>query len=102
MIVLWPILKSLGFKHQGFEADKFIYQTQFDMIVDLTKNEDIKDSFPKKNQKLLDKSIKEGLEFRKASIDEIDIFANLSDITSKRNSISLRKGSYYKQNCRVI
>lgn len=89
--------EKLGFKHQGFEADKFIYQTQFDMIVDLTKNEDIKDSFPKKNQKLLDKSIKEGLEFRKASIDEIDIFANLSDITSKRNNISLRKGSYYKQ-----
>ena len=44
--------EKLGFKHQGFEADKFIYQTQFDMIVDLTKNEDIKDSFPKKNQKL--------------------------------------------------
>ena len=91
-------LEKYGFRHQGYDSEKFIYQMQHDMIVTFSDAElDCASYFSKKNQKFLQIAQKSGLKVLKASLDEMIHFAKLLDETSKRNGISLRDEVYYRQ-----
>lgn len=91
-------LLSLGYKHHGF--DIYLNARQARWCYRFTLDEDYeskKVKFSKSTRKNIDFCIKKGLMVREGSIKDLDVMAEIFEITSKRRDFFSRSLDYYQK-----
>ena len=88
------ILKSLGFKHHGYNLDMYkASQPRTQAIVYFDNEEPIK----KKLNYYLKNAIKRNVEIVRKKVDGAELFGELENKTAERKNISLRNTEYFKK-----
>ena len=88
------ILKSLGFKHHGYNLDMYkASQPRTQAIVYFDNDEPIK----KKLNYYLKNAIKRNVEIVRKKVDGAELFGELENKTAERKNISLRNTEYFKK-----
>lgn len=88
------ILKSLGFKHHGYNLDMYkASQPRTQAIVYFDNDEPIK----KKLNYYLKNAIKRNVEIVRKKVDGAKLFGELENKTAERKNISLRNTEYFKK-----
>lgn len=92
-------LTSLGFEHKGFEdglSKKYI-QPRMTMITKIDQpEEDLMQSFDKRNRSRVRNSLKRGTELVIGNRDDLKIFAKIMEETGERDNFLTRDVSYFE------
>lgn len=93
------VLEKSGFVHNGFLDGLQTYaQPRHHVITDISRDEkELMKSFQSRTRTDVRKSLKNGLVFEDATIDKVDIFYDLMQITSERDGFGTRSASYFKR-----
>ena len=98
-------LKSLGFKHYGFntDTDKEL-QPRWIYVLDINKKEkeEIYKDFSNDTKRYINRCISSGLITEEINIDKIDEFKKIMEHTSSRRGFIDRPTSYYKEMFEVL
>lgn len=92
-------LRSLGFRHKGFKEglSKDYIQPRMTMITPIDKSdEDIIQSFERRNRSKVRLALKRGTKVERAGRDGLKIFAHLMQITGERDGFLTRDISYFE------
>ena len=91
-------LKSLGYKHYGFNIYLDSLQARWAYRMPLDEDYEIKKSnFSKSTRKNIDSCIKKGLLVREGTINDLEVMTEIFDLTSKRKDFFSRSLAYYKK-----
>lgn len=91
-------LTNLGFKHLGFTKNFETMQPRYTFRIDLDKNmEELKKCFSKTTIQRINKGESLGTKVRLGSIDDIETFNNLMEITESRKGFISHDLEYYKK-----
>jgi len=91
-------LKSLGFKHFGFNNYLEAIQVRWECRLKLDKPyEELKKDFSKSTRKNIDACYKKGLQVRMGKMEDLDSMTELFDNTAKRKDFQTRNLAYYKK-----
>lgn len=92
-------LTSLGFEHKGFEdglSKKYI-QPRMTMITKIDQpEEDLMQSFDKRNRSRVRNALKRGTELVIGNRDDLKIFAEIMEVTGERDNFLTRDVSYFE------
>lgn len=92
------LLKSIGFKHQGFTKNFETMQPRYTFRIDMSKQiDDIYNNFSKTTKQRIQKAIKIGTKVRIGSIDDIDTFYHLMLLTEDRKDFVSYSKDYYEE-----
>ncbi|AGZ25048.1 MULTISPECIES: lipid II:glycine glycyltransferase FemX [Staphylococcus] len=92
-------LRSLGFRHKGFKEglSKDYIQPRMTMITPIDKSdEDIIQSFERRNRSKVRLALKRGTKVERAGRDGLKTFAHLMQITGERDGFLTRDISYFE------
>lgn len=92
-------LTSLGFKHKGFEdgLSKSYIQPRMTMITRVDQSEeDLMQSFDKRNRSRVRNSLKRGTDLIIGNRDDLKIFAQIMEETGERDNFLTRDLSYFE------
>lgn len=90
-------LKKIGFKHQGFTKNFETMQPRYTFRIDLTQSmEDIESKFSKTVKQRIKKGSSLGTNVRIGTIDDIEEFSKLMDMTEDRKDFVSHDMQYYK------
>ena len=93
-------LKKEGFIHREFTFDNSQRsQAAFMFVMDLTDRTEaqVLKEISQQTRWCINRTIKQGVEVRELSIDELDIFIRMEEKTAKRRNFDMYSDSYYKQ-----
>lgn len=91
-------LKSLGYKHYGFNLYLEAMQVRWCYLLSLDEDYEVKKSkFSKSTRKNIDFCQKKGLMVREGTIDDLAVMAEIFEITSKRKDFFSRSLEYYQK-----
>ena len=90
-------LKKIGFRHQGFTKNFETMQPRYTFRIDLDSSmEDIESRFSKTVKQRIKKGTTLGTEVRIGTIDDIEEFSKLMDMTEDRKDFVSHDMKYYK------
>lgn len=92
-------LTTLGFEHKGFEdgLSKTYIQPRMTMITKIDQSEeDLMQSFDKRNRSRVRNSLKRGTELIIGNRDDLKIFAEIMEVTGERDNFLTRDVSYFE------
>lgn len=91
-------LKSLGFKHFGFNTYLESRQVRWAYLFKLDEEyEEKKKKFSKSTRKNIEATYKKGLQVRKGKIEDLDVMSEIFETTAKRKDFFFRSLDYYKK-----
>ena len=91
-------LKSLGYKHFGFNKYLETIQVRWGYRLELDKPyEEIKENFSKSTRKNIDSCYKKGLLVRKGKIEDLPTMEEIFESTSRRKDFFFRSLEYYQK-----
>ncbi len=94
-------LESLGYQHQGFwTGQKDDCQTRYMVVLDLENKteKDIQKGYDPKTRRTINKAIRNGVQSRKLSKDDLSEFMKLMDFTAeKRHFVDMGEETYRNQ-----
>ena len=91
-------LKSLGYKHFGFNKYLEALQVRWEYRLELNKPyEEIKANFSKSTRKNIDSCYKKGLLVRRGKIEDLPTMSEIFECTSKRKDFFYRSLEYYQK-----
>ena len=91
-------LKSLGYKHHGFNLYLDTKQARWCYLLKLDGNyEEKKKNFSKSTRKNIDFCKKRGLMVREGSISDLEVMSSIFEVTSKRKDFFSRSLEYYQK-----
>lgn len=91
-------LKSLGYRHYGFNIYLDSLQARWAYRMPLDEDYETKKSkFSKSTRKNIDACIKKGLLVREGTMDDLEVMTEIFDLTSKRKDFFSRSLEYYKK-----
>lgn len=91
-------LKSLGYKHFGFNKYLEALQVRWEYRLELNKPyEEIKANFSKSTRKNIDACYKKGLLVRRGKIEDLPTMSEIFECTSKRKDFFYRSLEYYQK-----
>ncbi len=89
-------LKSIGYKHFGFNTDIVNTQSRWNMRVSLDKSyEELKKTFSKSTRKNIEATYKKGVQVRKGTIDDLESMEEILIKTAERKKFNYRSLEYY-------
>lgn len=91
-------LKTLGYKHFGFNKYLEALQVRWEYRLELNKPyEEIKANFSKSTRKNIDACYKKGLLVRRGKIEDLPTMSEIFECTSKRKDFFYRSLEYYQK-----
>ena len=98
-------LKACGYEHQGF-TNNFQVLSQirwmFSLYLDGKSEADILKEMHQQTRWSVNKTLKQGIQVRELSIDELDIFIQMMDHTAKRRHFEQRDASFYRNQMKAF
>lgn len=89
-------LKSIGYKHFGFNTDIVNTQSRWNFRVELNKEyEELKKDFSKSTRKNIESTYRKGVRVRKGSIDDLESMEEILIKTAERKNFNYRSLEYY-------
>ena len=89
-------LKSIGYKHFGFNTDIVNTQSRWNIIVELNKDyEELKKGFSKSTRKNIESTYKKGVQVRKGTLDDLESMEEILEKTAERKNFNSRSLEYY-------
>lgn len=89
-------LKSIGYKHFGFNTDIVNTQSRWNIRVELNKDyEELKKEFSKSTRKNIEATYKKGIQVRKGTIDDLESMEEILIKTAERKNFNYRSLEYY-------
>ena len=94
---IFETLKKLGYKHQGFTKNFETMQPRYTFRIDLSQSmEEIESKFSKTVKQRIKKGTSLGTSVRIGTIDDIEEFSKLMDMTEDRKDFVSHDMKYYK------
>ena len=94
---IFNVLKEIGFKHQGFTKNFETMQPRYTFRIDLSQSmEEIESKFSKTVKQRIKKGTSLGTSVRIGTIDDIEEFSKLMDMTEDRKDFVSHDMKYYK------
>ena len=88
-------LKSIGYKHFGFNTDIVNTQSRWNIRVELNRDyEELKKDFSKSTRKNIDSTYKKGVQIRKGTIDDLESMEEILIKTAERKNFNYRSLEY--------
>lgn len=96
--------KQLGYHHHGFSLQMDDLQPRFAFVLDIKDKtaEEVLKNTESKTRQLIRKNIKNGIYTEEVAVDNIEVFKNIMEHTSKRRNFIDRPFSYYKNMVEVL
>ena len=93
-------LTKLGYQHQGFSNDFSVISEvrwMFSLYLEGQDEKCLLKGMHQQTRWSVNKTLKQGIQVRELSVDEIDIFTKMMDHTSQRRNFSARTSDFYKK-----